>query len=434
MIRRGIGLLLLLLTIAGTASAQEVLVLKGRVMDGHNGVPYATLQLGNSMIGVCCNDQGDYELKVPAEHLGDSILVRSVGYTPARFSVSDLQRRNRIKLKAQAVELREVNVSTYRSALHLMMDVILSLDYNYHQDIAYSTFFYRDWRAVDNEIYLFDEAVMEVERAPYSQYAEKSSYLFNPLIREMETNYKTLLRHRLLVNDRRLLKEKVGKALGVDEMMEYADDKLFYDPAAAPNASFSLSKSWLIRQSFKPLMEFTDGGEGYYLVRSTGSSSISRETNYEYVVRKRGLALVRITSWIDKPVKKKAPEEAWVKPYFTKLIIEADSTTWIYDERDGKLTLARYYSTSTTRLISKGRGHDNEEQCWRQSVDWTLTHFSSVPTVTEGEAVDSHPRTLDSAFGQSDFTPAFWGNYNTIPIDSLPLHLLEMKVLKYKKQ
>ena len=69
------------------------------------------------------------------------------------------------------------------------------------------------------------------------------------------------------------------------------------------------------------------------------------------------------------------------------------------------------------------------------SKTWPISlTLISVPTVTEGEAVDSHPRTLDSAFGQSDFTPAFWGNYNTIPIDSLPLHLLEMKVLKYKKQ
>ena len=434
MIRKALILLLLLLATAGTALAQEVLVLKGRVVDGRNGVPYATLQLGNSTIGVCCNDQGDYELKVPAGHEGDSVLVRSVGYEPLRLSVKDLEGSSRIRLKSQAIELREVNISRYQHSLDLMLDVLRSLDRNFHQQTAYSTFFYRDWRAVDDEIYLFDESVMEVERGPYNQYAEKRSFNFKSTFREMETNYKTILRHRLLVNDRSLLKEKVGKDDGIDEMMQYADEELFYDPVAAPNASYGLSRSMLMRQRFLPLMEFDDGGEGYYLVRSIGASRLSRETNYEYVIRKRGLALVRITSWMAEPLKKLAPEEAWVKTYFTHMSIEADSTTWIYDERDGKLTLARYYSTTTLLLTSKGRGHDGEEQRWRHSVDWTLTSFATEPTAPEGETLDSRPVALDRAFGQSDFSPAFWGHYNTIPIDSYVVHLLELKLQKHPKR
>ncbi|MBR1550291.1 MAG: carboxypeptidase-like regulatory domain-containing protein [Bacteroidales bacterium] len=432
MVRRGF-ILLLLLAMAGAVSAQEVLVLKGRVVDGREGVPYATLQLTGSTIGVCCNDQGDYELKVPMEHRGDSVLVRSVGYEPLRLSVNDLSRRGRIRLKSQTIELREVNVSRYRHGLDLMLDVLRSLENNFQQQKAYSTFFYRDWRAVDDEIYLFDEAVMEVERSPYNQYVEKRSFNFKSSTREMETNYKTILRHRLLVNDRSLLKEKVGKEDGIDEMMQYADEELFYDPVAAPNASYGLSRGMLMRQQFLPLMEFDDGGEGYYLVRSVGTSRLSRETNYEYVIRKRGLALVRITSWITKPVKKLAPEEAWVKVFFTHMAVEADSTTWIYDEREGKLTLTRYYTSNTLRLTSKGRGHDGEEQVWRHSVDWTLTAFASEPTATEGDTLGSRPVALDRAFGHSDFSPTFWGNYNTIPIDSHVVQLLEKKLLKHQK-
>ena len=433
--KRNLSFILLLLAISGAATAQEVLVLKGRVVDGHGGVPYATLQLGGGTIGVCCNDQGDYELKVPPEHAADSVRVRSVGYVPACFSVGDLLRRGRIRLQPQTIELREVDVSRYRHGLDLMLDVLRSLDHNFRQDTSYSTFFYRDWRAVDDEIYLFDEAVMQVERGPYSQYVGKRSYNFKSPVREMETNYKTLLRHRLLVNDRSLLKQKVGKEDGIDEMMQYADEEMFYDPVAAPNASYGLSKEMLMRQTFKSLLEFDDGDEGYYLVRSTGMSRLSRETNYEYVVRKRGLALVRITSWVAKPIQKLALEEAWVKTYFTHMTVEADSTTWIYDERDGKLTLARYFSSSTLRLTPKGRSRDGEEQVWRHSVDWTLTALSAEPTVAEGEGetLGSRPVALDRAFGQSDFTPAFWGDYNTIPIDSHVVLLLEKKLLKHQK-
>jgi hypothetical protein len=326
-----------------------------------------------------------------------------------------------------------VNVARYRHGLDLMLDVLLSLDSAFLQQTAYSTFFYRDWRSVDDEIYLFDEAVMEVERGPYSQNIGKRSYNFKSPNRQLETNYKTILRHRLLVSDRRLLEEKVGKKDGIDEMLQYADEEQFYDPVAAPNASYGLSKWWLMRQRFLPLLEFDDGGEGYYLVRSVGASQLSRETNYEYVIRKRGLALVRITSWNAKPVKAMAPEEAWVKTYFTHITYETDSTTWIYDERDGKLTLARYYSTSTLRLTSWGRGHDGEEQVWRHSVDWTLTGFNREATAPEGETLGNRPVALDRAFGQSDFTPAFWGSYNTIPIDSYVVRLLEKKLLKQQK-
>ena len=44
--------MLLLLAVSGTVSAQQVLVLKGRVVDGHGGVPYATLQLTGGTVGV----------------------------------------------------------------------------------------------------------------------------------------------------------------------------------------------------------------------------------------------------------------------------------------------------------------------------------------------------------------------------------------------
>jgi hypothetical protein len=67
-------------------------------------------------------------------------------------------------------------------------------------------------------------------------------------------------------------------------------------------------------------------------------------------------------------------------------------------------------------------------------VDWTLTNIASEPTAPEGETLGNRPVALDRAFGQSDFTPAFWGSYNTIPIDSYVVRLLEKKLLKQQKQ
>ena len=63
-------------------------MLKGRVTAGGRGVPYATVQLLGTSIGVSCNDAGEYTLKLPAGHEGDTVLVRSVGYESVRLPVS----------------------------------------------------------------------------------------------------------------------------------------------------------------------------------------------------------------------------------------------------------------------------------------------------------------------------------------------------------
>ena len=37
------------------------------------------------------------------------------------------------------------------------------------------------------------------------------------------------------------------------------------------------------------------------------------------------------------------------------------------------------------------------------------------------------PQTLGDAFGSSDYSSDFWGHYNAIPLDTLPLRLLQQK-------
>lgn len=61
--------------------ADSMLLLRGRVTAKGKGIPYATLQLKGTSKGVSCNDAGEYELKIPAHHKNDTILVRAIGYT-----------------------------------------------------------------------------------------------------------------------------------------------------------------------------------------------------------------------------------------------------------------------------------------------------------------------------------------------------------------
>lgn len=417
--------------LCAVAQDDTLLVMHGRVTCEGRGVPYATLQLAGSSVGVSCNDAGEYEMKIPVGYEADTVVVRSVGYVPVRRTVAELLRRGNVKLHEHAVELREVNVQSYRKASQLLKSAVARIDSNYHLRTTYSTFFYRDWRTLDDELYLYDEAVMNIRRTGYLRFSDKRVYRFEKGVREMEGNDKRLLRHRLLVYDRHQLEHSLANRDGIDEMMGYDDNEALVDPVATPQATYMLAGRIMRYHKFEPIQEFEWDGELYYRVRSVGPGRLfNAKLHFEYLIRKRDLAIVRITSSQER-IGQLAPQEAWVNTYFTWLTFDTDTSSWEYDVRDGRYTLTHYYNYRQFHLGSKGRGHDNEMQYWRQCIDWTLTDFSHAPDTTAGDELDVLPQTLSGAFGASDYSRDYWGRYNSIPIDTLPLRLLEDKFRKY---
>lgn len=411
-----------------TLWSQEVIALHGRVTSKGRGVPYATLQLQGTSVGVSCNDAGDYEFKIRPGHEHDTVVVHSVGFIKYKTTVARLQGNGNIRLKAQVVELQTVEVTSYSSPRHLLLAAVEYIGRNYHQQTSWSTFFYRDWRAVDGELYLFDEAVMNIRRCSYSQYADKRGYRLSPTHREMESNYKDLLRHRLVVCDRECLGRKIEREDGIGQMLEYADNELFYDPVSTPQASYSLAKRMLKEHVFEPLKEFTADGEDYYLVSSVGPNRRhGAKVRYTYTIRKADLAIVRLAS-TQISYSRRVPDDLLLNSYFNRMNYDIDSSSWIYDVRDGHYTLTHYYNYTSYILSSNHSGHENERQQWQRCTDWTLTDFSLRTPEVCGDLLEVKLQTLPGAFGSSDYSSDFWGHYNTIPIDSLPLRLLKEKI------
>lgn len=420
---------MLLSATAALGQQDSLLLLRGRVLCKGRPVPYATLQLQGTSIGVSCNDAGDYELRLAKRHKQDTVIVRSLGYVSHKTTVGRLLGKGDIRLTSQAIELKTVEVSDFRSPRHLLLAVVERIAKNYQQQTATSTFFYRDWRAVDGELYLFDEAVMSVRRCPYAKYADKRGYILDPSQHEMESNIKTILRHRLVVCDRKLLGTKIIKSRGCDQMLTYSDNEDFFDPIATPQASYALASRKLKSHDFEPIKTFTADGEVYYLVRSIGPCRTPKaRVRYEYTIRKRDLALVRLST-SEQPHRQRASTEPWVNWYYNTMAIEADSSLWTYDVRDGHYTLTRYFNTKSHRLESRERAWADKVQRWLQCHDWVLTDFSLclADTTSQTPALSPQPSTLPGIFGGSDYSSDFWGHYNTIPIDSLPLQLLKEK-------
>ena len=429
-------LLLMMMSAAEIHCQQDsLLVLSGRVLCSGRPVPYAALQLQGSSVGVHCNDAGEYLLKIPQGRERDTVTVRSLGYEGRKVPVGKLLKNGDVRLKARAIELKTVTVSDYGTAYQLLLAAVEGIKQIYHQQTAWSTFFYRDWRAVDGELFLFDEAVMCVQRCPYSQYADKRGYLLDPSQREMESNIKTILRHRLLVYDRKLLENKIVRGRGCDQMLAYSDNVDFFDPVATPQASYALAERILRQHRFEPIRTFVDDGEVYYLLRSVGPCRTPKaRTNYEYTIRRRDLALVRLVS-SKQTFRHRAPTDPWVNWYYNTMIDETDSSVWTYAVRNGHYTLTHYYNATSSRLESSRNGHDGDKQHWMQCHEWVLTDFDMIDANGNNDEnndrqVPVHPQVLPSAFGISSYDKDFWGRYNTIPIDSLPLQLLKQKYSK----
>lgn len=405
----------------------SLLVLKGKVVSESRGVPYATLQLQGTSIGVCCNDAGEFELKVPASHRNSRVQVRSVGYVQTERTVASLLHNGRVRLERRSIELREVLVTDFHSARHLLIAAVERIEKNYHQQEAYSTFFYRDWRAVDGELYLFDEAVMNIRRCAYSKYADKRGYRLDPTRREMESNFKDLLRHRLVVCDRKCLEQKIESEYGMEQMLEYADNELFYDPVSTPQASYSLAKRMLKEHRFEPIRVFSSDSEDFYLVTSVGPNRRSgAKARYTCTIRKSDLAIVALSS-AQLPYSRRVPDDLLLNSYFNRMDYDVDSSSWTYDVREGRYTLTHYYNFTSYTLSSNHSGHEKSRQQWRRCTDWTLTDFSFFAPRMHGDSLEVKLQSLPGAFGNSDYNSDFWGHYNSIPIDSYPLQLLRIK-------
>ena len=265
-----------------------------------------------------------------------------------------------------------------------------------------------------------------LQRSGYTQYADKLSFRFYKDTREMSEDYKSLLRHRRLVNDWELLVGKTGRRNGAAEMLEYADNENFYDPVYAPQASFLLAERVIKRYTFGPVMEFEDNGERYYRFTATTSSGHLR---YEYTIHRGDLAIVQIKS-VRYPSVERPPNRDWVNVRYNRLIHDSDSSIWTYGVREGHYTLTRYYNYKEFRLCDHQRGRKDVTQRWQMCIDWTLTDFSLSADSLAGDTIAVRPQTVYGALGESREGASFWGRYNSVVIDTMPLRMFAEKMKK----
>ena len=104
----------LLIILASSGNAQ---MYKGVLITEHKGTPveYANVGIVGKNIGTASNLHGQFELRIPTEHLRDSIRLSVIGYETITFLISDFINRSNdtIFMKEKSYDIAEVVITPY---------------------------------------------------------------------------------------------------------------------------------------------------------------------------------------------------------------------------------------------------------------------------------------------------------------------------------
>lgn len=251
----------------GAASAQDkTIAVRGNVTDAKTKepLPGVTVVIEKSNIFTQTNGDGTFVIKVPEKMMGGNIVFSMFGYSRDTIAVKKVQKSPKVKLKTGgAIKLNEVVVTEYTPQT-LVKEAVSRIPQNFWNDTTIGTFFYRDVRQLNDEIYLFDEMVFDALRVGYDKY-NTSTKTHEGGQRIIKSNYKAILFSRLLVNDIAYIKERTKG--GGDFYLTYSDNDVMEDPVEMPNVTY-LSTSKRSLKSWKYKAEsFTDPENAdYYLV------------------------------------------------------------------------------------------------------------------------------------------------------------------------
>jgi hypothetical protein len=161
---------LLLWLLAIPALAQEVPVLRGRVLDAdtHQPVPNAQVGIGGNRLGTSTNTEGRFALRVPAAYQNSQLEVALLGYRPYRRPLPPLPAAELlIELQLSPASLGTVTITA--SAVGIVREAVARIPRNYPVRPTQLMGFYResDEEATHQRYDYLAEGVLRVQKAGY---------------------------------------------------------------------------------------------------------------------------------------------------------------------------------------------------------------------------------------------------------------------------
>ena len=153
---------------------------KGKIVDKKSGntLPYASLIVSGMNISTISNSEGEFSLKIPKEVENPKIIVSFIGFKNKTVLLKDLKpEKTRIELEPSSVELPELNVVSKDAEL-LMRTVLEKKGVNYFNTQTLMTAFYRETIKKNRSYVSLSEAVVEINKQPYTSYKSDGVKLY----------------------------------------------------------------------------------------------------------------------------------------------------------------------------------------------------------------------------------------------------------------
>ena len=444
---------LLLFSSLTPVSAQEsYLTLRGCVTDRdtREGLPAVTVYVAGQAIYTQTNNDGEYVLKVPSEHQDGSVVYALMGYLRDTVSIAKTQHKGDIALTSDGGRwLKEVNVTEYssKSAAKLLMDAVNRIPQNYQTDSVVGTWFYRDVRMLNDELFLFDEMVFDALRVGYDKhhalrklYNKTGPYGSVKLDykRPIESNYTAIRHDRLLLCDTAYVNRVTNGIAG--DKINYDESEVLYDPVEVPNTVPRLTVSKLKKAKNLRMYETTDADGKEYYVITTGYDVAAKKMmkmrdTVRITIAKGSLTITRYEEWHYFMMYPYFPLKKVFKDAGVDSMANRSHVVYNYGMVEGKYTLTSYtrhegsdlYCAKNSPLGERIQLLDKHCQCVLTGEHKEGASFLKNNTIQGPGSVLVMNRRADN----KSYDEAFWQQYNFIPLEASIRQKLEKKLKKY---
>jgi len=381
---------------------------KGQIVDRKTGypLPFASMNVVGTNVTMVSNSEGQFSLKLSKDMLTPKVAVSFIGYKNKQLFLSDLNLQHpRIEMEPTSVELPELRVIS-KDADELIKAVLEKKGENYFDSQTLMTAFYRETIKKNRSYASVAEAVVEINKQPYTSQKSDIVRLFKS---RKKADYSKLdtLTFKLMggpFNSLYLDVMKYPEVLFTEDMManyEFTFDRSTY-----------VDNQLIFVLDFKQKPDKTDPlyyGKLYIDARSLALKSAVFSLNLTDKDEASKMFIMR------------KPFNARVYPFEAKYRID-------YREQDGKW----YYGYSRIELglkiIWKKKLFNTN---YLSTVEMAVTDWGKTVEKKSNDFKDKlKPSVIitDEASGFSE--PQFWGEFNVIE----PEKSIDSAIKKIQKQ
>lgn len=145
--------------------------ISGRVLDesSRKPLPYATISIMGSPVGITTNSDGIFTLQLSQENLDSQISVSHLGYRQQAVPVKlFMGNKLDILLETDYISIQEVMIRYY-NPLDIVRSALTRIRKNYSNEPVYLVNFYREGVLKKNKFINYSEAIFKVYKSPFNR-------------------------------------------------------------------------------------------------------------------------------------------------------------------------------------------------------------------------------------------------------------------------